>query len=244
MPTIKWLESYHKYRSNLISHCKLDDYFTSPAISSRKLEVIDIGPVTLPNGSLIVCDPLAFLTRTTPAFYRQSTAGTFQTKLCVIVPEDFEVPRYAAAKVTFSDHPAVVYEEALLGSEDLSELEEEGEFFGFIVRSGLVCLCDKTTRDAYCDYVENWRYENPKKNLYDDLFAPLLKKSAEENPTFQRNRGDYLNFKIPNTEYYIPIFSSGSGDGIFPCYFGLDEKDDIVSLIIQFLDIEHFFSNI
>ncbi|GIP31829.1 hypothetical protein J2TS4_10390 [Paenibacillus sp. J2TS4] len=49
---------------------------------------------------------------------------------------------------------AIRFEEALIGHEDLSELEED-DFFGFNVDAGLACICDKRLHQAFCDFVGN-----------------------------------------------------------------------------------------
>lgn len=43
---------------------------------------------------------------------------------------------------------------------------------------------------------------------------------------------------MPGTEWHIPMFQSGFGDGVYPVYWGLDENGEICQLVIQFIDIE------
>ncbi|GIP31828.1 hypothetical protein J2TS4_10380 [Paenibacillus sp. J2TS4] len=47
-----------------------------------------------------------------------------------------------------------------------------------------------------------------------------------------------MNWKIPDTEYHLPIFQSGFGDGSYPVYWGYDETGEICQMVIQFIDIQ------
>ncbi|HAD78898.1 MAG TPA: hypothetical protein DCF99_05150, partial [Flavobacteriaceae bacterium] len=39
-------------------------------------------------------------------------------------------------------------------------------------------------------------------------------------------------------EFKSPIFQAGFGEGIYPAYFGYNEKGEIVAFYIQFIDAE------
>lgn len=43
---------------------------------------------------------------------------------------------------------------------------------------------------------------------------------------------------IPGTDYHLPIFASGWGDGAYPCYFGYDADGKVCGVYIHFIDIE------
>ena len=75
-------------------------------------------------------------------------------------------------------------------------------------------------------------------NLYDDYFSALMAENYRKYPQYQRKDGDSLNWRIPGTEYHIPIFQSGFGDGLYPVWFGLDRSGRICSLVVRFIDIE------
>ena len=55
-----------------------------------------------------------------------------------------------------------------------------------------------------------------------------------KNPKFQREDGDWINFKIPNTDLSIPMIQSGFGDGQYPVYFGYDEKGNLCDIVLEF----------
>ena len=90
----------------------------------------------------------------------------------------------------------------------------------------------------YCDWDEQWCKDNPDNNTYDGYFAALFDENYHRHPEYQRAGGDWLNWQVPGTEYHIPIFQSGFGDGTYPVYWGIDENGEICQLVIQFIDIQ------
>jgi len=66
----------------------------------------------------------------------------------------------------------------------------------------------------------------------------LHKKSYENNPKYQRDAGDWINWTIPGTDYHLPMFQSGFGDGTYPTYIAYDKDNNPCQLIIEFIDIE------
>ena len=54
-------------------------------------------------------------------------------------------------------------------------------------------------------------------------------------PQYQRLKGDWINFTIPETELTVPMIQSGFGDGLYPVYWAFDEAGDICQIIIEFI---------
>ena len=119
----------------------------------------------------------------------------------------------------------------------------KGDYFGFCVDAGLGCICDEVVHHIYCDWDEQWRKDNPDDNPYDGYFAALFKENYHRHPEYQRAGGDWINWQVPGTEYHIPIFQSGFGDGTYPVYWGIDENGNICQLVIQFIDIKLAYGN-
>ena len=111
----------------------------------------------------------------------------------------------------------------------------EDSIFGFNVDAGLATIVDVETRNAYCDFEEKWNAANPGKNIYDDFFAEIFAKSAKEYPLYQRDGGDWINFKIPNSELSIPMIQSGFGDGRYPVYFGYDANGGLCDIVCEYI---------
>lgn len=238
-PTKEWLAQYERVREKTASPVDLNTYFEQPEIAGKRLAVMDIGPCSLPSGKVLVRDPLCYLDdREEQPYFCAVPAGIYHTEICVVKPDgDGDCARYAAVRLRFSDLPALRFYEALIGHENLAGFEDES-YFGFNVDAGLGCICDQVLHGAYCDFSENWSKEHPDGNLYDDYFAALFDKNFKASPEYQRREGDWLNWRIPGTEYHLPIFQSGFGDGTYPVYWGYDMYGDICQLVVQFIDIQ------
>jgi len=242
-PTNEWLSQWEQNREKLKCPVDLNNYFSSTEIAGKQLTVMDIGPCSVPTGQILVRDPLCYLAnREEQPYFQTAPAGSYRTEVSVVKPgEDGDCARYAAVRLRFADVPAVRFEEALIGHEDISSLGDE-EFFGFNVDAGLGSICDKRLHQAFCDFVDQWYKEHPGANLYDDYFAALFAESFRQHPEYQRSGGDWLNWQIPGTEYHLPIFQSGFGDGAYPVYWGYDEAGEICQIVVQFIDIELAYS--
>ena len=192
------------------------------------MAVIEIGPCSLPSGKILVRDPLVYLAACEEKpYFIAAPAGTYMTDICVVKPDKSgDCSRYAAVRLKFTEKRPIYFYEALIGHENLDDLED-GEYFGFVVDAGLGCICDEVLHQAVCDWSEQWDKDNPDGNQYYDYFAALFAESYKAHPEFQREGGDFLNRQIPGTEYHLPIFQSGFGDGVYPVYWGMDENGDI-----------------
>ena len=234
----EWLEQWEQVKDKSVPPVDLNAYFEQSQIATARLDVMDIGPCSLPTGRVLVRDPFVCLVqREEKPYFPSVPAGEYRTEVCVVKPEgEGDCARYAAVRLRFSDARAVRFYEALVGDEDLSELDGE-MFFGFNVDAGLGCICDEAVHQAFCDWWERWNLENPRKEYYNDYFSALFEKSYREHPQYQRPDGDWINWQIPGTDYHLPVFQSGFGDGAYPVYWGFDEDGRICQLVVLFIDI-------
>jgi len=235
--TKEWLDKVKKVKKFLSAPSDYNKYFEKDEIMGRLITTIDIGSVTFTNGEVIVRDPLVYLNKWAEPYYRKVPCGEFPVSVCVMVETEEDIDRYAVVKVEFSKERAVEFENALIGNENLDTLKE-GDFFGFNVDAGLGSITDTIGRDAFIKFMKEWDKKNPDKNIYDDYFSQLFIESYKKFPNYQRSGGDWINFKIPETNINIPMFQSGYGDGSYPVYYGLDKNGDVCSLIIEFINIE------
>lgn len=237
MPTDKWLQHYASIQHQLISPVDLEAYFTQKTIGSIAVEVLDIGHVHFPTGHVFACDPLIELGQYDVAPFTQKVPmGTYPVQICV-VPSDTYGDRYACVKVTLSTQKPVRYALAVTGQEKLDDWQA-GDVFGFPVDAGLGCIADQATQEAFKAYWNAHLDEAPDDDTYNNLFCECLEKNAKAHPRFQRKRGDWLNWTIPNTDLNLVMFASGWGDGCYPVYFGFDGNDEVCAIYIHFIDIE------
>ena len=238
MPTTEWLNKYESIKDKLACKTDLDDYFTEKVIGNMGVDVLDIGTVNFPTGTIFACDPLVEL-EDTPPFIQTIPAGTYPVKICVVPSEKYG-DCYACVKVEVSREKPVRYELGMTGQEDLVEEPSEDEFFGFGVDTGMGCVADIQTQAAFKTYWAKRLEEDPDIDPYNDLFCDLLKENAKAHPKYQGDYGDWLNWTVPDTDSNLPIFASGSGDGYgyYPVYFGYDAKGEICAVYVRFIDIE------
>ena len=100
------------------------------------------------------------------------------------------------------------YDLAMVGDEDLSEEMGEGDYFGFVVDAGMGCITDAAAQEAFREYWERRLEEDEDIDPYNDLFCDLLEESYNENPRYQREGGDWVNWTVPGTDLSIPIFAN------------------------------------
>lgn len=227
-----WLQKYEEVKDVLICPTDLETYFTSDEIAGQPLETMEIGNVSLPSGKIVVRDPLVDLNGNQSPYFIQAPKGDFPVTIAVVKSEDWG-NRYAVVKVEFTKEKPIVYREALVGIEELEGVTED-DYFGFGVDAGLGCITDKEVLPFVDKFVDETDFDN----FYDDYFAALFEQSYKDYPKNQRDAGDWINWKVPNTNYHIPMFASGFGDGTYPVYFAYDNNNSICGLYIQFIDIE------
>lgn len=227
-----WMQKYAEVKHILTCPTDLESYFTLDEIAGEKMEVMEIGNVSLPSGKVVVRDPLVFLNSKQKPYFIETPKGNFPVTIAVVKSEDWG-DRYASVKVKFSNEKPVIYQEALIGNENLYGIKED-DFFGFHVDAGLGCIADAEALPEFDKFIADLNVDN----IYDDYFAELFAQSYKEDPNNQRDAGDWINWTIPNTNYQIPMFASGFGDGSYPVYFAYDANGEICGLYIQFIDIE------
>ena len=236
MPATQWLNKYESIKDKLACKTDLDAHFTEKVIGNREVDVLDIGAVHFPSGTIFACDPLVEL-EDTPPFIQTIPAGTYPVKICVVPSEKYG-DRYACVKVEVSGETPVRYELGVTGQEDLNEELGEDDYFGFGVDAGMGCVADIQTQAAFKTYWAKRLEEDPDIDPYNDLFCDLLEENAKACPKYQLSHGDWLNWTVPDTDCNLPIFASGWGDGYYPVYFGYDAKVEVCAVYVRFIDIE------
>jgi len=208
-------------------------YFDNAEVDKTPVEQLLLGVLNVPTGHIIVCDPLVGIYETNP-LTRTVAPGQYPVNVCVAKPAEGE-SHYALAKIEFRPARAVKWEMAVAAGQDLAELQQPDEFFGFPVDAGLACFCDAETRGLYNQFATQLHQNSSVAfNIYNDFFAAQFKKNAV-NPADPKDIGDWLNFYLPNNPAHnILMFVSGNGDGAYPCFWGISEQGEVCSLVIDF----------
>ena len=232
-PSIEWKKRYEEVKNLLTSPVNYAKCFDMKEIQGKEIFILDMGEIEFPTGDILVRDPLVWLNRDEKAYLTSVPRGRFRIETLVVKLEE-DYYRYALSRVRFTESVPNIYYEALKGDENLDDVDGDS-IFGFNVDAGLATIVDVATRNAYCDFKDKWYAENPDKNIYDDFFTEVFANNAEENPNYQREGGDWINFKIPNSELSIPMIQSGFGDGRYPVYFGYDENGELCDLVVEYI---------
>ena len=209
-----------------------NQYFDNTIIDKTPLKFLDLGELNLSTGKIVACDPLVCLYDTSP-FTRTVQPGKYPVIACIAKTEN-SGDRYAIVKLEFSKDRATKWEMALTEQQDINELKEDDDYFGFPVDAGLGCFCDLETQQFYNQFDTDFMQRNPEGNIYNDFFAAQFKKNAIDQNDPQ-DIGDWLDFYLPNRpDLNVIMFHSGYGDGSYPCYWGINEDGKICSLIVDF----------
>ena len=232
-PSIEWKKRYEAVKNQLTSPVNYAKCFDMKEIQGKEIFILDMGEIEFPTGDILVRDPLVWLNRDEKAYLTSVPGGKYRIETLVVKLEEDHY-RYALSRVRFTESVPKIYYEALKGDENLDDVDGDS-IFGFNVDAGLATIVDVATRNAYCDFKDKWYAENPDKNIYDDFFTEVFANNAEENPNYQREGGDWINFKLPNSELSIPMIQSGFGDGRYPVYFGYDENGKLCDLVVEYI---------
>lgn len=212
-------------------------FFAPAADLADFVHILDIGPLSLPSGRLIAADPLG-VRHDTPPFICSVPPGEYRVELCILSDDPRKsYGEYAATRVCFTERQAVRFEQALVGTEDPAGVEA-GKSFGFPVDTGMACFCDAEVCAALCGFEEQMQQQKPDSDLYNDLWCELLEENARLHPDYQSTDGDWLNFLIPGTDYHLPLFRSGYGDGCYTTYWGIDADGNICQAFTEFIGLE------
>lgn len=217
-------------KTEKLSHADYNKIFENSIVDGVPIELLEIGKLNVPTGQIVVCDPL--VEPGMPPLNKTIHPGEYPIKIYIAKTKE-SGDRYAIAKLEFSSKKAEKWVLAIRDGEDISELKDEADFFGFGVDAGLGGFFDYKAALEYNRFVDEFLKKNPGGNIYDDFFAAEFKKNAKE-PNNPNDFGDWVNFTVPNTDLNISMFHSGYGDGTYPAYWGMTKDNEIVSLVIDF----------
>lgn len=210
-------------------------YFDTNSYKNTELKFLELGKLNLPTGKIVACDPLVSLGECL-AFTKIVAPGIYPVITCIANSGGFE-GRYAAVKLQFKNTKAVKWGLALTEGQNTADLTNEDSFYGYFVDAGLGCFCDLETQTNYLKFDRDFYSKDPNGNIYDNFFAAEFKKNAD--PNNPHDIGDWLNFYLPNEpKQNVIMFHSGFGDGVYPCYWGIDEKEEICSLVVDFMVLD------
>ncbi len=232
-----WLKEYNNKKNIICPESSLEKYFTDKNIAGCQVDTIELGKIKITSGEIIACDPTTCVDNDIMPFFDTFPKGEFPVTASVIVEEEEMESPIAAVRIKFTDAAPVLYREALYGTEDLSELKTQGDFFGILVDTSLACFIDRDGFDVLASDIANKLEKDEDFDPYDDIYSKELEKSARENPKYQLPDGDWANIEI-NSKNNAVLFSTPDEYSYYPVYVAEDKDGNICQLVIQFIDVE------
>lgn len=218
----------------LFSEYDLNNFF-----NEEKYDIFTIGDVSLPTGEIVICDlidNLGVKDNMLKPFINKVEPGKYNILISVGKDGGYK-DKYVAAKIEFNKETAVKYELAIKYGDVLKDLKP-GEKYGFNVNSGLICVCDKQVEAFYENHLNNWEEKNENEEMLKKYFLTQLTQNSKKNPKYNFEDCKWALWDFPDTQFKIPIFTSGLNKGFYSSYWGLDKNDDVCNLVIQFLSVE------
>lgn len=182
-----------------------------------------LGELVLTSGKLVACDPLAF--SNSESFQKPLPTGKYPVFLIVAHYPKNNDERVVYAMISISEQTPIKWELAICSDEELNSLSEDN-ILGYPVDSGVGCFMDLDAVQIIDDSIY-YAYSTKTQDLIDQLQDELRKNYS--------STWEWANMCInESTNLNIVAFSSGSGDGIYPTYFGYDSEDNIVNIVTEF----------
>jgi Protein of unknown function (DUF4241) len=208
----------------------------TPNNDVRHLSIISVGNLTVTSGRILACDPLAFwedkpFTRTVPA-------GKYPVYVTYLWDKDKQYKRVAFARLQFVEGKLPTnWELALQPNQDVTTLGDD-ELFGYGVDAGTGCFMDADAIDKWKVLVEQRDdviiRQASGEDIPDDPISARMRPSDEANL-------DWWSMTInEETGLNVIAFTSGFGDGSYPSYWGLDESNQPICLVTDFLVVDSY----
>lgn len=214
-------------------------YFEQKEADGFSIYLIELGELSLPSGKMIVSDP--FLSYNQRPLAMDLRPGKYPVTLVVaeIEPKHFRV---GLVRVKLATGKPVDWELAVTDDVLPHELADLGanDFIGFEASSGLGMLIDAEFNEEYVEVLKKYYQCNQGANYYNDILSEEFLNASGHHPN-SRNLGDWnVHYPTGDTNKNIMMFATGWGEGLFPAYWGVDEKGKVVELIIDFLVLGSF----
>ena len=177
-----------------------------------------IGPLHLPTGQLVACDPLTH--PSTEPFDLSIKPGRYPVRL--VLAELRDEVRVAYAVVEIAGAEAARWTPALVHGEQPDALDAPG----YNVGSSLGCFMDAQTGARLMEYTEIVHFDEDE---FEKQLRSQLRKNKKRRAVGWANIGhDYLE---PGN---ILVFPTGYGDGFYHTYVGRTHEGQVTRVVTDF----------
>ena len=246
-----WMERARKQEEFQVKMKQNNDFRTREEIDVNDIQSqfvkdnshyhLIVGEIDCPSGKIVVADPLAYLPgpHFSPILSKEVPVGKYPVEISICRHSDIGV-RMCTAKLKIKDGKAAKYLKTNATAESVIQLKDGGTLEGFPVDAGMMCFCDAQVADEYRTFLDEWYKNNPNKNHYDDYFASYFAESYSKLPAYQREGGDFIEWKNPNTNHSLVMIASGFGDGFYNSYYGYNDENEICEIIVPMINPKFF----
>lgn len=226
-----------------ISNAELDAEKTARQfVKTQSRFFLTIGTADIPSGKVVAADPLCYLAGgdvIAPILEKEIPSGSYPVEVS-LYRDNFIGVRICTARLKIKETTAVRYELAKPVPETAAFEAKDGVMSGFPVDAGMMCFIDANGAKDYERFLLDWHSKNPDKNHYDDYFAAFFAESGKKLPQYQREGGDFIEWKNPLNDQRMIMAASGLGDGFYQCFWGYDQSGAICELAVPMIDPDIF----
>lgn len=181
------------------------------------LSRVRIGELAVPSGRIVACDP-GFVSGEAP-FVRESPTGRFPVELTLAKLLKNDDERVALAAVLFRDAPVHRWEIGVTTHTNPAKPLN----CGFGVDSGLACYFDEQTAAAVDAFMQS--------DEGNERLTQELRRNRDFMPEWAMMEVD------SSTHANIAVFNSGIGDGLYESRWALDDRDQPIALVTEFIHL-------
>jgi len=186
-----------------------------------------IGPLILPTGQLVACDPV--IHPTTEPFVTELPRGEYPVHLTIAELRD--EARVAYAAIHLKKENARSWTLATVASEDVGMFSKDEH--GYTIISSLGAFMDAKTADHYLDYLEI--FHDSDQNTLEKSLNRLEHKAKQKGTSFGNLSDKHLG------KGNILTFSSGFGEGFYQTYIGKNAEGEITRVVTDFKVLDFRF---
>lgn len=217
------------------------DTITRQFVRTQTRYWLTVGTVDFPTGKVIVADPFYYL-------FEWGDASIIAPVLEINIPKgsyraDVSICRnkyigicMCTARLKIKETAAVRYELAQPTEETAAAKCSDGVLSGFPVDGGMMCFCDAQVAEEYRRFLSDHHINDP----YTEYFSSLFSESGKKLPAYQREDGDFIEWKNPTGGNRMTMIASGLGDGLYQSFWGYDELDEICELVVPMVNPDLF----
>lgn len=186
-------------------------------IESKKVKPVKVGDMDFPGQRPLLSDPCYLGSNMANPTERAVQPGKYPV-FAAVLDTKMTGQVISAVTVKFSDTPTVRYEIAMPLGMKAWQADDPMVFPGVNIETGVLCLVDEVTELPFAAYM-NRAYDKGQDLIHDELL-PLTEQTG------------YAMWKIPDTEYQVPVLNAGLGAGVYNAYWGFDQDNRLTELVL------------